>query len=291
LLTGEIVIDLLSQGYSEIAIATAAAFWVGIYSLVLGVFRLGFLLDFMPLPVLSGYVSGAAITIILQQLKALFGETSTGSSSAGYIRYFFRELPSTNWRAFLVGLSGIVLLVLMQELGRRLGKRYRAMWYLSIARNALALIIFTLIGWGVNKDLKKPLFLISKVTGAGIVAPSTPDTELLVKVAGRSIAVFLAAAFEHLAISKAFGRRHGYEINQDQELTYIGVINLFGSFFSCMPVTGGFSCTAVNSESGVKSPLGGVLTSACVLVSIYKLTGAFYWIPSATLSAIIVVAV
>src|SRR6201999_1813888 len=58
-----------------------------------------------------------------------------------------------------------------------------------------------------------------------------------------------------------------------------------------MPVTGGFSRTAVNSESGVKSPLSGLATTACVLISIYKLTGAFYWIPKATLSAIVICAV
>ncbi|KAH8647959.1 sulfate transporter 4.1 [Xylariales sp. PMI_506] len=291
LLTGEIVSDFAAEGYSAIAVASCIAFWVGIYSLILGLFRLGFLLDFIPLPVLSGYVSGAAITIILQQLKALFGEPDTGSSTTGYIRFFFKELPQTNWRAFLIGFSGIALLVGMQEIGRRLGKRHKAFWYLGITRNALALVMFTLISWGVNKDLKSPLFGIAKTTGTGIVAPSTLNLDLLVKVAGRSIAVFLAAALEHLAIGKAFSRRHGYEIDQDQELTYIGVVNLFTSFFSCMPITGGFSRTAVNAESGVKSPLGGLVTSACVLVSIYKLTPAFYWIPSATLSAIIVVAV
>jgi solute carrier family 26 (sodium-independent sulfate anion transporter), member 11 len=292
LLTGEIVTDLVAEGYTASAIASAAAFWVGIYSLILGLFRLGFLLDFIPLPVLSGYVSGAALTIVLQQLKALFGEGKTGSNTAGIIRVFFQRLPNTNWRAFLVGFSGIVMLVGMQWIGRKWGKKYRALWYLSVARNALVLVIFTLIGWGVNKSHKDdPLFGISEVTGTGIIPPKTLDTALLVKTAGRSVACFLAAALEHLAIGKAFARRHGYIIEQDQELNYIGIVNLFGSFFSCMPITGGFSRTAVNSESGVKSPLSGLATTACVLVSMYRLSDAFYWIPSATLSAIIVVAV
>ncbi|BCS25558.1 uncharacterized protein APUU_50269S [Aspergillus puulaauensis] len=292
LLTGQIVTDLVAEGYDAGAIASAAAFWVGVYSLILGLLRLGFLLDFIPLPVLSGYVSGAAITIVLQQLKGLFGEGKSADDTAGVIRVFFQRLPNTNWRAFLIGLSGIILLLGLQYVGHKWGKSHRSFWYLSIARNALALIIFTLISWGVNKSRPDdPLFGISQVTGAGIIPPRKPDSNLLLKVAGRSVAVFIAAALEHLAIGKAFGRRHGYVIEQDQELNYIGLINLFGSFFSCMPVTGGFSRTAVNSESGVKSPLSGLATTACVLVSIYKLTDAFYWIPSATLSAIIVVAV
>lgn len=292
LLTGQIVTDLVAEGYDAGAIASAAAFWVGMYSLILGLLRLGFLLDFIPLPVLSGYVSGAAITIVLQQLKGLFGEGKSADDTAGVIRVFFQRLPNTNWRTFLIGLFGIILLLGLQYVGRKWGKSHRSFWYLSIARNALALIIFTLISWGVNKSRPDdPLFGISQVTGAGIIPPRKPDSNLLLKVAGRSVAVFIAAALEHLAIGKAFGRRHGYVIEQDQELNYIGLVNLFGSFFSCMPVTGGFSRTAVNSESGVKSPLSGLATTACVLVSIYKLTDAFYWIPSATLSAIIVVAV
>lgn len=292
LLTGQIVTDLVADGYAASAVASAVAFWVGIYSLILGLFRLGFLLDFIPLPVLSGYVSGAAITIVLQQLKALFGEGKTGSDTAGVIRVFFQTIPDTNWRAFLIAISGIILLLALQIVGQKWGEKYRSLWYLSIARNALAIFIFTVISWAVNKTHRDdPLFGISEVTGTGIIPPRTPNTVLLVKVAGRSVAVFLAAALEHLAIGKAFARRHGYVIEQDQELSYIGLVNLFGSFFACMPVTGGFSRTAVNSESGVKSPLGGLATTACVLISIYKLTDAFYWIPSATLSAIIIVAV
>ncbi|KAJ5930984.1 hypothetical protein N7466_006477 [Penicillium verhagenii] len=292
LLTGEIVTDLLGEGYTAAAIASAAAFWVGIYSLIFGLFRLGFLLDFIPIPVLSGYVSAAAITIVLQQLKGLFGETKTGSTTAGVIREFFQLLPDTKWQDFLLGVSCIAFLVALQFIGRKWGKNYPALWYLSVARNALVIILSTLISWGVNKSRREdPVFGISKVTGTGIIPPKQPDSELLLKVAGRSVAVFVAAALEHLAIGKAFARRHGYVIEQDQELSYIGLVNLFGSFFSCMPVTGGFSRTAVNSESGVKSPLSGLATTACVLVSIYKLTGAFYWIPTSTLSALIIVAV
>ena len=153
------------------------------------------------------------------------------------------------------------------------------------------MILFTGISYAVNKNLKKPLFKISQTKGTGLKTPTSPDFALIGKVATRSIAVYLAAALEHLAIGKSFGRRHGYAIDQSQELLFIGVVNFIGGFFSAMPVTGGFSRTAVNSESGVKSPLCGVVASACVLVSIYKLAGAFYWIPKATLSAIVICAV
>lgn len=291
LLTGEIVTDLSEEGYEGHIIATSVAFMCGLYGLAVGLLKLGFLLDFIPVPVLSGYVSAAALTIIIQQIPPIFAETATADSVAEYIREIFQKLPTTKWRDFLVGFTGIVLLCGLQYVGRKWGKNYRALWFLSICRNAMILIIFTGMSYGVNKGLEKPLFKISKTTGTGILTPTIPDTQLAGKLAGRAVAVFLAAALEHLAIGKAFGRRHGYAIDQSQELLYIGVANFVGGFFSAMPITGGFSRTAVNSESGVKSPLSGLVTAACVLVSIYKLSGAFYWIPKATLSAIIITAV
>jgi solute carrier family 26 (sodium-independent sulfate anion transporter), member 11 len=291
LLTGEIVTDFVKQGYPAYQIATAVAFMTGVYSMAIGLLKLGFLLDFIPLPVLSGYVSAAALTIVIGQIPTLFGEKNLGSSTGDIIHDFFQKLPKTQWRDFLVGFSGLLVLFLMQYMGRKWGKQNRAIWFLSISRNALVLILFTGISYGVNKGRKVELFAISKTVGSGIKTPSVPNTTLIGKVAARSVAVFVAAALEHLAIGKSFGRRHNYAIDQSQELTFIGVANFLGSFFSAMPITGGFSRTAVNSESGVKSPLNGVVTAACVLVSIYKLTDAFYWIPKATLSAIIITAV
>lgn len=291
LLTGEIVNDFVEEGYSDHAIATAVAFFVGVYSLAIGLLKFGFVLDFIPLPVLTGYVAAAALTIVIQQIPTTFGEKISSTDVGTVIRQFFQDIPDTQWQTFLIGWSGILLLVTFQWVGKRWGQKHKAIWYFSIARNALVLILFTGISYGVNKDRENPVFPISKTTGSGIKAPTVPEVDLLRKVAGKAAIVWLAAALEHLAIGKSFARRHNYVIDQSQELTYIGVVNFLGSFFSAMPITGGFSRTAVNSESGVKSPLSGLVTTACVLVSIYKLADAFYWIPKATLSAIIITAV
>lgn len=140
LLTGSIVTDMAKEGYSGHEVATATAFLVGIYSLALGVLKLGFLLDFIPLPVLSGYVSAAALTIVVGQVPTIFGEVNLGSSTGDIIHDFFHKLPTTSWQDFLVGFFGILLLSGMQFAGRRWGKRYRAIWFFSLSRNALALV-------------------------------------------------------------------------------------------------------------------------------------------------------
>jgi sodium-independent sulfate anion transporter 11 len=94
-----------------------------------------------------------------------------------------------------------------------------------------------------------------------------------------------------LAYLPAFGRLNGYQINPNQELIAIGVTNTVGSCFGAYPATGSFSRTALKSKSGVRTPLAGVATATVVLVALYGLTPAFYWIPTAGLSAIIIHAV
>jgi sodium-independent sulfate anion transporter 11 len=291
LLTAEIIKDLIEEGYSAQTISGVVTFMVGVFSLIVGIFKLGFVLDFISIPVLSGFVSAAGLTIIFGQVPTLFGETNVGSGTPVLIHDFFTKLPQTKWLTFGIGFSGILLLTVMQQAGKRWGKRYRAVWVISICRNAILLIIFTGISYGLNKDLKKPLFDVSNISKTSIKPPVAPSLKLAQKVAGRCITVFIASALEHLAIAKSFGRRHGYTIDESQELCFLGISNFVNGFFFTMPTGGAFSRTAVNSESGVKSPLGGLVTSGFVIIAIYFLTGALFWIPKATLSAIIITAV
>ena len=89
----------------------------------------------------------------------------------------------------------------------------------------------------------------------------------------------------------AFGRLNGYKINPNQELIAIGVTNTIGSCFGAYPATGSFSRSALKAKSGVRTPAAGIITAIVVIVALYGLTSAFFWIPTAGLSAIIIHAV
>ena len=91
--------------------------------------------------------------------------------------------------------------------------------------------------------------------------------------------------------SLAFGRINNYKIDPNQELIAIGVTNTFGTIFSAYPATGSFSRSAIKAKSGVRTPAAGILSGIIVIVSLYGLTPAFYWIPTAALSAVIIHAV
>lgn len=292
LLTANIIKDLGTEGgYSSTAIAVAISFSVGVYCLILGMLKLGFLLELVSHPVLTGFISAAAITIILGQVPAIFGEKNIGSGVANQLHDIFAKLPTTKPITFAVGMSGIVMLVLMQIIGQRWGKKSKAVWILSIGRNAITILLFTVISYVLNKDIETPIFDLTGKIPAGLLPPKAPDMALIGKVFQPSLAVFLAAALEHIAIAKSFGRRNNYTIDQSQELTFLGAANMLNSFMGGMAVGGAASRTAVNSESGVKSPLYGLFTAGTVITSIYALTGALFWIPKATLSAVIIVAV
>lgn len=96
---------------------------------------------------------------------------------------------------------------------------------------------------------------------------------------------------EHIAISKSFGRINNYTIDPSQELVAIGVTNILGPFLGGYPATGSFSRTAIKSKAGVRTPFAGVITATIVLLAIYALPAVFFYIPSASLSGVIIHAV
>jgi sodium-independent sulfate anion transporter 11 len=296
LLTAQIIKEVGTKGnYTATMIAVAVSFSVGIYSLIFGLLNLGFLLELVSLPVLTGFISAAALTIIIGQIPAIFGETNIGTGVANQVHDIFAKLEKTKLPTLAISITGILLLCILQLLGSRYGKTNKAVWLLSIGRNAIVIFLFTLISFAINSPLGSatPVFDLTGKIPSGLLPPKAPDLALVSQVFSPSLAVFIAAALEHIAIAKSFARKSNpsYTIDQSQELTFLGFANLFNSLLGGMPVGGAASRTAVNAESGVKSPLSGLFTGIVVLISIYALTGALFWIPKATLAAVIIVAV
>lgn len=293
LLTSDVVDPLVKEGYAPEQVSSAVALMMGICMAALGFLKLGFLLDFISYPVLTGFISAVAITIGLGQVDNLIGEENVGDGTAHIIHDVFNNFGTCNGRAAGIGFGSVILLVGLQKAGERWGSKNKIIWFLSITRAFIALLLFTGISYGVNKgrDEDDYLFDVSEVPSTAIHAPKPVDATLLGKAAGRSIAAFLGASIEHLAIARAFGLRNNYVTDPSQELCYLGVTNIWNSFFTCMGVGGAMSRTAVNSQCQVKSPLSGVVTTGVIVLAIYKWTGALYWIPKATLAAIIITAI
>ncbi|RLV92073.1 hypothetical protein DV515_00013950 [Chloebia gouldiae] len=269
------IMSLLVSSYAfhQPVYAVLLAFLSGCIQLAMGLLRLGFLLDFISCPVIKGFTSAASITISFSQIKNILG-------LQGIPRQFFLQLYETL---------------------RRIGETRVALSTLA-ARNALVVLFAGLVAYSFQVMGSQPFRLTGSIP-QGLPAFRPPHFSLatpngtvpfqsMVQDMGVGLAVVpLMGLLETIAIAKAFASQNGYRIDPNQELLALGVANVLGSFVSSYPITGSFGRTAVNAQSGVCTPAGGLVTGALVLLSLAYLTSLFCYIPKAALAAVIISAV
>ncbi|TFK90970.1 sulfate permease [Polyporus arcularius HHB13444] len=283
-------------------IATTVAFICGFIVLCIGLLRLGWLVEFIPAPAVSGFMTGSAINIVAGQVPGLLGETGFDTRAATYkvIINCFKFLPVTKLDAAF-GITGLFCLYLIRMtcdfLSARFPRRKRIFFFLSVFRNAFVIVILTIASWLYCRQHKSasgkyPIKILQTVPrGFQHVGPPVIDHNLIAAMAGELPVATIILLLEHIAISKSFGRLNGYKINPNQELIAIGVTNVVGTVFGAYPATGSFSRSALKSKSGVRTPAAGILTAIVVIVALYGLTPAFFYIPNAGLSAVVIHAV
>ncbi|XP_064635425.1 sodium-independent sulfate anion transporter-like isoform X4 [Lineus longissimus] len=293
----------------------------GLIQFVMGVFHLGFLVRFISHPVISGFTTAAAITIAIGQLKYILGLQNISREFLHMVYDLCVHIPETRWPDVVMGITCFVILVFMkkmkdfncygpeedmnkcQKVGRYL------IWLLSISRNALLVIVSALLVYGLSLHEIKPFIVTGdlkpglppfkppafSVVDYGVNGTGNGTTytagDIFSSIGTGFFIVPILGLVETIAIGKAFARKNNYKLHPSQELIAIGIANIAGSFVGSYPVTGSFSRTAVNSQSGVKTPLGGIFTGALVMLALAFLTPWFYYIPKATLGAVIIAAV
>jgi SulP family sulfate permease len=268
-----------SQDY--IALTLLLALMVGIFQLSLGLFKMGFLVNFMSHPVISGFTSAAAIIIGFSQLKHLLG---LSLSNSNYIHEIIVELlgklNDIHWMSFAIGLGGILLIIGIRKINRKIPGSL-----LAVAAGILIVWLFKLDSLGVK---------IVQDVPAGLPALSIPafSWELITKLWPVALTISLVGFMESIAIAKAMQSRHRtYKVDANQELIALGTANIAGSFFSSFPTTGGFSRTAVNDQSGANTGMASIISAVLVTITLLFLTPLFYYLPNAILASIILVAV
>lgn len=161
---------------------------------------------------------------------------------------------------------------------------------------AFVILLYIMISYVSNRHVKQASKAKFKILGKvprGFQHTGAPvmNTELLSAIASDIPVTIIVLILEHVAIAKSFGRINNYVINPSQELVAVGFTNVLGPFLGAYPATGSFSRTAIKSKAGVRTPLAGIFTAIIVLLALYALTAMFFYIPMASLSAIIIHAV
>lgn len=260
--------------------ATLLALMVGVMQFVMGVARLGFLVNFLSHPVVSGFTSAAALIIGLSQLKHLLGVNIPRSKHIHTILIQAVEnVSSVDLMTFGIGLISIVLLVVLKK------------WKPNFPR-ALAVVVFGTLAVYLGGLHETGVAIVGSVP-AGLPAPTMPTIEIeaLKSLFPIALTISLVAFMESISVAKAFAKRNKYEVDANQELVGLGLANIGGAFFQAYPVTGGFSRTAVNASAGSKTGLASLVTAGVVAVALLFLTPLFYYLPKAVLAAIIMTAV
>lgn len=271
------VADEGTAGY--VAAAGMLALLVGVLHLVLGAGRLGFLTRLLSHPVLVGFTSAAALIIGASQVKHLMGVTLEKDEHFHDVVWgLATQVTHAHGLTVLVGLGAITLMLGLKR-------------WLPVVPGALAAVTATTLA-SVVFDLEARGVKVVGEIPQGLPPLTIPDDFGIVGTLLPAAAIITLVGFmESIAVAKVYARRNRYEIDPNRELIGLGVANVGAGFFGGYPVTGGFSRTAVNAEAGARTKLAAVVTAGIVLLVIVALTPLFQQLPSATLGAIVVVAV
>ncbi|MBW9080703.1 SulP family inorganic anion transporter [Rhizobium pusense] len=257
-----------------VATATFTAL-TGVLLLIASGMRLGFVANFISVPVLTGFKAGIGVVIILDQLPKLFGLHITKTGFFRDIFAFLEQLPETSIITAAVGLLALFLLLVVEKL------RPHSPAPLAVVAGAiLASWMMNLSGRGVATVGNIPQSLPSL---------TLPDLGLIMALLPGAIGVALMSFTETVAAGRAFANPSDPPIRPNRELLAVGAANLGGAFFGAMPSGGGTSQTAVVRAVGGRTQLASFVTAAVSVATMLVLAPFLGLLPQAALAAVVIV--
>ncbi|XP_036324611.1 sodium-independent sulfate anion transporter [Rhagoletis pomonella] len=302
----------------SVPLAVLLTLLCGIVELFMGIFGLGFLLDFVSGPVSSGFTSAVSLIIVASQVKDILGIPAPGTTFLEITTHIFENIKQTRATDTILGITCIVVLLMMRLLSSlKIGPKEptlrsktqnifnKVMWLIGTSRNAILVIVCGILGYMLHSEGENTPFRVIGYIPAGMPTVQPPPFHMsanetlsgheenfidMVKNLGSGLIVLpLISLMETISIAKAFG--NGKPVDASQELIAIGIANIANSFVQAFPGTGALSRGAVNNASGVRTPLSNIYSGSLVIVALIFFTPYFFFIPKSTLAAIIIAAV
>jgi len=271
--------------YVALAILTSLA--VGLMQLLASLMRLGFLVSFLGHPVTSGFTSAAAIIIGLSQVKYIVGYDIEKSQYIHVtVEAIFSNIGELNVTTLALGIGSIAFLMLTRKVARKFP---RVSLLGPLGPLILCILGILLLITVPSLETDQHVKAVGAIPG-GLMPISVQlwDFSNFVTVLPTAMSACLIGYMESIAIGKNLAAKNGYEIEAGQELFALGMANLVGACFSCYPVTGSFSRSAVNQMTGACTQLAGMVTSVMMLLTLLLLTPLFQELPKFVLAAIVI---
>ncbi len=290
--------DLAEVGAPQYsAVALILALMSGSFLLLMGIIRLGFLVNFMSHPVISGFTSAAALVIGFSQLKHLLGVSLPRTHHVHEIlTATVQRAADINAATLMIGAGSIaVLLFCAGPLERILRNRNLAPTAVNVVTKSgplFAVVLFTSLVWALRLDTKLGVRVIGDIpSGLPPFSPVPWDSGLWWELIPAAFLISVVGFIESVSVAKSLASKRRQRIDANRELVGLGAANIGAAYTGGYPVTGGFSRSVVNFTAGANTPLASLCTAGLVLLTVLILTPLFYYLPNAVLAAIIVVAV
>ena len=273
------VIADMNKGGSQsqaVALSAALALFTGMIFVAAGLARLGWIANFMSKTVILGFIIGLAISIIIGQLGNLLGIDESGKNSFGKLWDVLSQAGDWNQATVIVGAISLALLFGMERFLPRLPA--------ALLVVVLAVLYIKLVdpsGVAIVGDIPQGL------PSVGVPDFSSSDVSALIT---GGMAVALIGFSEGFGAASAFARKHGDQLDSDQEFLAFGVSNIGAGLTSGMVVGGSLSKTAANDAAKAKSPISGVVNAVLVVLTLLFLAPFFEKLPEATLASVVIFA-
>ena len=283
LLTASSVGTLAAVGTDNyLQMAFALALMVGGLRLLLGIFRMGFIVNFLSHPVISGFTSAAALVIAVSQLKSLLGIQIPNSERIHEIAFFVAQKINTiHWLTVGIGVCTILILLMVKKISPR------------FPGSLLVLVLGILAAWYFQLDQHGVKILGYVPQGLPrLIFPKIAWLQELRELGPITVTIALVGFMESVAMAKTIRAHHlEYKVDANQELIALGLANIGAGLFQGFPVNGGISRSAINDQAGAQTGMASIISAATVILTLLFLTPIFFYLPSVVLASIIMVSV
>jgi SulP family sulfate permease len=263
-----------------ILVAAALGMMVGGIQAGLGFLRAGFLVNFLSRPVVAGFTAAAALIIAASQLGHLLGVQLPRTHHVHRVVWeAIQSAPDWSWPTFAIGVSAVAALVV----SKKRWPRFPAALFVVAAT--------TLVVWALGLSTQGVAIVGEVPAGLPGFSVPTVDSSLLMQLIPAAATIALVSFMEAISVGRTFAQACRYDIYPNRELIALGFANMAGGATGGYPIAGGFSRSAVNVRAGARTQLAALVTCAVVVITLLAFTSAFFYLPKAALSAIIVAAV
>ncbi|XP_075716162.1 sulfate transporter-like [Rhinoderma darwinii] len=276
------------RGCYAIMVATSLTFMAGVYQILMGLFRLGFISMYLSEPLLSGFVTGSSLTIVTSQIKYLLGLKIPRRDGAGSLIMTWIDVFSNLQRTNICDLvtSAVAIAVMLPI--KILNERYKSKMKVPFPVELFVIIVATLVSHYLDFNIKYNSSICGTIP-TGFMPPRAPQWGLIPRIATDAIPIAIIGFAMTVSLAEIFAKKHGYTISTNQEMIAIGMCNMIPSFFYSFASCAALAKTLLKESTGANTQLNGIVSSIVLLLVLLAIAPLFYSLQNCILGIITIV--